>query len=326
METIYDRFKLEQNLKNRVQTDLNPIFIKVDEQQSENDPIQVSDDSDDDDPPAEERPANSTNENERNEDDSGDAQTQAVDLNAITTIQMNNENGYILEHDSGDEISGENNANAVQIEIVSASPGILESDHVQTPNDDIFFEVTEDRDAMETQDVSQIPFENVDGQNANSLSQGFTMSHATNGENMTEAQSNSAHSRIAIRSSSRNRRSVRFLSEEHEACSSCVNSTSLKSQKKTRKVSAEPVKGVECEVENCNYVGKTNWHLKRHMKTHNRAYQCIYCPKSFHLMTQSVQHRKTHSGEQPYLCNYCPDKFKKFSQLQAHAKVHMIVN
>lgn len=80
----------------------------------------------------------------------------------------------------------------------------------------------------------------------------------------------------------------------------------------------------------CTKSFKQATHLRNHLLTHKkdiRAYGCEFCSKRFALAGDLKVHRRIHTKEKPFRCTLCPAAFTMGKQLNKHRfKVHEIGN
>ena len=77
----------------------------------------------------------------------------------------------------------------------------------------------------------------------------------------------------------------------------------------------------------CTKQFSTRYYYNRHMKTHAKAYSCMYmcmfCKRKFAKKAQLKQHMKFHDdGEKPYVCFHCNQQFRRIEVLKKHMKQH----
>uniref|UniRef100_A0A1A9WXA5 C2H2-type domain-containing protein n=1 Tax=Glossina brevipalpis TaxID=37001 RepID=A0A1A9WXA5_9MUSC len=80
----------------------------------------------------------------------------------------------------------------------------------------------------------------------------------------------------------------------------------------------------QCEQKDCNYIGKSELHIKRHLLSHapanneSKMYDCSKC--SFKTKTKShlERHVRCHTGDKPYPCPYCQFRSSSLENLRKH--------
>ena len=94
---------------------------------------------------------------------------------------------------------------------------------------------------------------------------------------------------------------------EERKCNNTGNSEQLR---QNYQVSVQAVRKYACTVEQCEYRGPCQSHLKRHMKGKHtpgrkRDFLCALCPSQFYSTQQLHRHISSHLREEQFKCNHC---------------------
>ncbi|XP_041983561.1 uncharacterized protein LOC121736435 isoform X2 [Aricia agestis] len=75
----------------------------------------------------------------------------------------------------------------------------------------------------------------------------------------------------------------------------------------------------------CSYAGKTVKYLNRHIKLRHMvadAYECSYCDRKFHYISQLNAHLPVHTNSRPHKCDICGKGFNSYFVLSTHKNIH----
>ncbi len=56
--------------------------------------------------------------------------------------------------------------------------------------------------------------------------------------------------------------------------------------------------------------------------THERPYQCMYCPKNFQRRDLVRKHERIHTDTRPFVCKFCNKAFTQRDKLTVHTRLH----